>query len=426
VSTWRQNLFAVTAAGFTGFTLVMPFLPLYFAELGVTDVGDIALWSGLSLGVTPAITALMAPLWGRLADRVGRKIMIERSLVSFVIVMAAMAFVTRAWHIFALRAIQGLFAGYGALALTMAADIAPRDRMAFAIGTVQTAQRIGPALGPVIGGAVAQLVGLRQAFFVTATFYVVALVLVFFLYDERGLVRHEAVAAKPKGRVTFRNVLAFENFILLIAVVFGFTFVDRSFGPVLPLYIAELGTSLDRVPIVSGIVFSLGAGAAAIGNHLCRPLLDRASPRVVIAGAAAITTRGDARSRSGRHRWLPIAAAVAAIGTLTFVVAGGTGLLMLGTPILGLGIGAASTAAYTAAGAVIPPEVRGTGFGLLSTGALLGLALSPVICGLLGTLSLRAVFVLDTCILVLVGLLVRRLMVTSRMTPTAAPATEEV
>ncbi len=145
---WRRNLFAVTAAtfiGFTGFTLVMPFLPLYFQQLGVTDVGEIALWSGLSLGVTPAITALMSPLWGRLADRVGRKIMIERSLVSFVIVMAAMAFVTEAWHVFALRAIQGLFAGYGALALTMAADAAPRDRMAFAIGTVQTAQRIGPA-----------------------------------------------------------------------------------------------------------------------------------------------------------------------------------------------------------------------------------------------------------------------------------------
>ena len=96
---WRKNLFAVTAAtfiGFTGFTLVMPFLPLYFQQLGVTDVGEIALWSGLSLGVTPAITALMAPLWGRLADRVGRKIMIERSLASFVIVMAAMGFVTEA------------------------------------------------------------------------------------------------------------------------------------------------------------------------------------------------------------------------------------------------------------------------------------------------------------------------------------------
>jgi len=128
---WQRNLFAVTAAsfvGFTGFTLVMPFLPLYFQQLGVTDVGAIAIWSGLSLGVTPAITAIMAPLWGRLADRYGRKIMVERSLVSFVFVMASMAIVTEAWHVFALRAVQGLFAGYGALTLTMAADSAPRDR----------------------------------------------------------------------------------------------------------------------------------------------------------------------------------------------------------------------------------------------------------------------------------------------------------
>ena len=76
----------------------MPFLPLYFQQLGVTDVGEIALWSGLSLGVTPALTAFMAPFWGRLADRYGRKIMVERSLVSFVVVMAAMAYVTEPWQ----------------------------------------------------------------------------------------------------------------------------------------------------------------------------------------------------------------------------------------------------------------------------------------------------------------------------------------
>ncbi|HEY7502283.1 MAG TPA: MFS transporter [Vicinamibacterales bacterium] len=403
---WRQNLFAVTAAtfiGFTGFTLVMPFLPLYFQQLGVNDVGDIALWSGLSLGVTPAVTALMAPLWGRLADRVGRKIMIERSLVSFVVVMSAMAFVTKAWHVFALRAVQGLFAGYGALALTMAADVAPRERMAFAIGTVQTAQRLGPALGPVIGGTVAQIVGLRHAFFVTAGFYVVALVLVFTMYREPAI--HTPSHHARDRRVTFRSVLAFENFILLIGVVFGLTFVDRSLGPVLPLYIAELGTSMNDVPIVSGVIFSIAAGTGALGNHLCaRFLARRYSTRVVIAAAAGM----------------------GALGTLAYVFAGGTGLLILGTPLLGLAIGSASTAAYTAAGAVIPPQSRGTGFGLLSTGSLLGLALSPVICGLLGTLSLRAVFILDTIVLVLLAGLVRRLMATSSDTPTTAPATEEV
>ena len=79
---WRRNVFAVTAAsfmGYTGFTLVMPFLPLFIAQLGISDVGEIAMWTGLSLGVTPALTALLAPAWGRLGDRFGRKIMVERS-----------------------------------------------------------------------------------------------------------------------------------------------------------------------------------------------------------------------------------------------------------------------------------------------------------------------------------------------------------
>src|SRR5947208_11763702 len=85
---WRPNLFAVTAAsfmGFTGFTLVMPFLPLFIQQLGVTDIGEVAVWTGVCLGITPAVTAVLAPWWGRLADRYGRKIMVERSLVSFVV-----------------------------------------------------------------------------------------------------------------------------------------------------------------------------------------------------------------------------------------------------------------------------------------------------------------------------------------------------
>jgi DHA1 family multidrug resistance protein-like MFS transporter len=402
---WRKNLFAVTAAtfiGFTGFTLVMPFLPLYFQLLGISDVGEIALWSGLSLGVTPAVTALMAPFWGGLADRVGRKIMIERSLASFVIVMAAMAFVTRPWHVFALRALQGLFAGYGSLALTMATDVAPRDRTAFAIGTVQTAQRIGPALGPVIGGTVAQVVGLRQAFFVTSFFYVVALALVFTMYKEPP--GHAARGKAKPERISFRNVLAFENFVLLILVVFGLQFVDRSFGPVLPLYVSELGTPNDAVPILSGILFSISAGGGAIGNHLCRGFLSRASTRAVIAGSAA----------------------VAAAGISGYIFAGGIGLLLVSTPIFGLAIGVATTAAYTSAAAVIPPAARGAGFGLLSTGSLAGLAISPVVCGLLGTLSLRAVFVLDTVALLVVAGLVGRLMVIGPVEPTAPPAAEEI
>jgi DHA1 family multidrug resistance protein-like MFS transporter len=401
---WQKNLFAVTAAsfiGFTGFTLVMPFLPLYFQSLGVQDVGEIALWSGLSLGVTPALTALLSPFWGRLADRYGRKIMVERSLSSFVIVMGAMAYVTHPWHVFALRALQGFFAGYGALTLTMAADSAPRERMASAIGIIQTAQRLGPAIGPIFGGAVAQAVGLRRAFLVTAAFYAVALVLVFVMYDERTV--HHELAKNREGRISFRNVLAFENFVLLMAVIFALQFVDRSFGPVLPLFVTQLGTAASQVPLVSGLLFSIAAGAGAVGHHLCGRLLQRTSARTLIGASAALGS----------------------VGALLYGVAGQTGLLFAATPVFGVAIGVSMTAAYTAAGAVIPASARGAGFGLLTTASLVGLALSPIVNGFLAATSIRAVFLLDAVALVVTAAAVSRLMVAEGEDSTVTPETAE-
>ena len=386
----RKNLVALTAAsfiGFTGFTLVMPFLPLYIAELGVKDVGSVAAWTGISLGITPALTALLAPAWGRVADRFGRKLLVARSLVSFIVIMAALGFATRPWHLLVLRAIQGVFAGYGALCLAMAADSAPKERLAQSIGTVQTAQRLGPALGPVLGGLVAGLVGLRHAFFVTAALYAIALVQLLVLYEEP-----HAVSSRPahgSGRVTFRSVLAFENFVVLMAVIFGFQFVDRSFGPVLPLQVAALGVPPGAVAVVSGVLFSVLACAAALGHHFCAALLRRWTARTVIARGA-----------------LAAAAAAAA-----FAVVQSPWLLGLAAATFGLGVGASMTAAYTTAATVIPAAVRGTGFGVLTSASLTGMALSPVVSGLAGATDIRLVFAGDAVALCVLALLVRRVMV---------------
>jgi MFS transporter, DHA1 family, multidrug resistance protein len=405
LSSWQRNVHAVAVAsfvGFTGFTLVMPFLPLYFQQLGVTDIGEVALWSGLSLGVTPAMTAVLAPFWGRLSDRFGRKIMVQRSLVSFIFLMGGMAYVTSAWQVFALRAAQGLFAGYGALAITMAAESAPRERTAYAIGVVQTAQRLGPALGPIIGGIVAQVVGLRRAFLVTSCFYIAAVIFVFFTYDER-LVHHEE-HPRRKERVSFRSVLAFENFVLLMAVVFGLQFVERSFGPILPLYVAEFGVDAERVPLIAGLLLSIAAAAGAIGNRMCESLLRRSSPRVVIAWSASI----------------------GALAALLYVTAPHTAWLFVATPLFGLALGIASTSTYTAASGVMPASARGAGFGLLSTAALTGVAVSPIIAGILGATSIRAVFLLDLCALITLAIVVSRLMVGAPVEKPTSPNVEEI
>ena len=387
---WRRNQFAVTAAsfvGFTGFTLVMPFLPLYIGELGVADVGEVAMWTGLCLGITPAITALLSPLWGRVADRFGRKLLVERSLLSFVVIMAATAYAVRPWHVLALRAVQGVFAGYGGLTLAMAAESAPRDRMASAIGMVQTAQRLGPALGPVIGGVVAGAVGLRQAFFVTAGFYAIALLVVMFFYREDAA-RAGAVAHTGTPRPTFRAVLRLENFCLLMAVLFGLQYADRSLGPVLPLHVAALDVSASRVALVSGVLFSLVAGSAALGHHLCGRVIGRAGARqLVVAGGA-----------------------VAAAASLGFVASTQIIWLAAALALFGIGVGAGMTAAYTAAGMVVPDGAHGTAFGLLTGASLSAMAVTPILTGLLAVVSIRGVFVVDVVVLAVLAAVVRRRM----------------
>ncbi len=401
--TWRRNQFAVTAAsfvGFTGFTLVMPFLPLYIRQLGVSDVGEIALWTGLTLGITPALTALCSPFWGRVADRFGHKLMVERALISFVIVMTAMAYVTEAWHLFALRAALGLFAGYGALTLSMAARSVPRERMAEAIGTIQTAQRLGPALGPVMGGVLAPLVGLRNAFLVSAVFYALAFVVVLVMYHEPPATVGQADDGAT--RVTFGNILAFENFLLLMVVIFGLQLVDRSFGPVLPLYVGQLGFTREEVPLISGVLFSVLAFSAALGNQLAGRLLQRMSARALIA-AASVT---------------------GALGMAVFAVRAPLAALVTAIAIVGACIGAASTAAYTAAGAVIPPAVHATGFSFLTSASLAGLALSPVIAGFVGAQSIQVVFIGGVVTLIVLATLVRRVMVERAPTDKTVQASE--
>jgi MFS family permease len=403
VHSWKRNQAAITAAafvGFTGFTLVMPFLPLYFRQLGVTDIGEIALWTGMTLGVSPAIAALTAPLWGRVGDRFGHKLLVQRSLISFVVVMTSMAHVTQAWHLFALRALQGFFAGYGPLVLSMAALSAPREKMALAIGTVQTAQRLGPAIGPVIGGMLAPVFGLRNSFYVAAVFYLVAFVMITVLYREPPRAPR---TSEQKERTPFASILAFENFLLVMVLLFGLQLVDRSFGPVLPLHLGEIGYSAAEVPVVAGILFSVMAFMTALGNQLSSRLLRRHSPRVIIAWTVLI--------------------AAAALGV--FVLSAALWLLIVPLAVFGLCLGTAITTAYTAGGAVIPREVHGTAFGFLTTASMTGVAISPVMSGLLGVRSIRSVFVAAIVVLGILAVVVRRVMVERNPPPESTPAVEE-
>ena len=396
---WR-NQFAVTAVafvGFAGFTLVMPFFALYVRELGVTNDADVALWTGAALGVTPLITALCAPLWGRVGDRYGNKILVQRSLLSFVFIMVAMSYVSRPWQLVALRAVQGLVAGYGGLTLAMAARSAPRDRMPHAIGMVQTAQRMGPAVGPVIGGILAPLAGLRTSFIIAAVVYALSFVLLTVMYTDPPRERSET---RPEGGVVFRGILAFENFLLLMGVIFALQLVDRSFGPVLPLHLDALG--YRQVPLLAGLLFSALAVSGAFGHQLAAMLLKRVTARVVIAVSAIAGAAALALCAGGSTMWS----------------------LATGLALAGLALGTATTAAFSAAGSVIPEHAHSTSFGFLTSASLIGSAVSPFLSGLAGMRSFRLVFVGGALVLAIIALAVRRVMVDRDLQIESTPVEE--
>src|SRR5499427_10573826 len=127
---WQRNVWALSLSvfiAFVGFQFFSPFLPLYVRELGVTDPARIALWSGLLAAVTPAVSGLLSPLFGRLADRFGRKMMLIRSLSGFVVIVAAMGVVTSVEQLLLARVIMGLFAGFTPMAMALATTAAPKD-----------------------------------------------------------------------------------------------------------------------------------------------------------------------------------------------------------------------------------------------------------------------------------------------------------
>ncbi len=182
----RQNELVVVITVFvvyTGFAFVLPFLPLYVRQLGVESNADAARWAGLLIGIAPLLAGLLAPFWGRLGDRHGHKVVLLWALSGYVVLVALSAAVRSPAQLLTLRVGTGLFGGIGPLGLAMATALSPPAQTGRAVGMVQSAQILSAAAGPFLGGLLADGIGIRGTFLVTAALCAVALGLVAAFYE---------------------------------------------------------------------------------------------------------------------------------------------------------------------------------------------------------------------------------------------------
>lgn len=287
MKSWKVNLIVLWFGQFlvnAGMTMITPFLSLYLARnLHVQGEQAIGLWAGAIFAANFATSFIFQPLWGKLADKYGRKIMLLRSGFGMAIVITLMGFATQPWHLLALRLLNGTISGFNPAAVALVSGAAPKNRMGFAMGTIQSGIVAGTILGPLIGGLLAEWVGFRPIFYITGLLLFIASMLAM-LFVRESFDREEA-AHTPQISVLqgFKELNKTPQLTALFAVTFLLQFAMLSPMSLLPIYVEKLHGIPTDVPFWAGFV----SAVTGISNMITSPVLGRISDKI---GAHRILT----------------------------------------------------------------------------------------------------------------------------------------
>jgi DHA1 family multidrug resistance protein-like MFS transporter len=288
---WRRNLAICVFGSFTtlvSLSMLLPFLPLYVQQLGITQPAAVVQWSGVAFGATFLGTAITAPLWGRLADRYGRKPMLVRAAVGMAIVISLIGMASSVSGLVALRLLAGLVGGYASASIVMVGTQAPRERAGWALGVLSTGALAGNLIGPLVGGFLPAWVGIRGTFFVGGGVIAIAAAATLFLVREDF---DRNVDAKRRGAVNMDQgpVSNRPQIVALLVTGMMVLFANMSIEPIITVYIGQLGVASDKLARVAGIVMA----ASALGSMLTAPRLGALADRIgswnVIIGCLVLT-----------------------------------------------------------------------------------------------------------------------------------------
>lgn len=287
---WKRNLAIAWIGCFlTGaaFSLVMPFLPLYIEQLGVSGHSALNMWSGLVFSITFLFSAVASPLWGGLADRKGRKLMLLRSALGMAVVMMLMGLAQNIWQLLALRACLGLLGGFIPNANALIATQMPRNKSGWALGTLSTGGVSGALLGPLAGGLLADSYGLRPVFFITAAVLFICFLLTLFC------IRENFTPVAKKEMLHAREVIGSLKSPRLVLSLFVTTMIIQvatgSIAPILTLYVRDLAGDVSNIAFISGMIASVPGVAALLSAPRLGKLGDRIGPEKILIAALMVS-----------------------------------------------------------------------------------------------------------------------------------------
>jgi DHA1 family multidrug resistance protein-like MFS transporter len=377
---WRLTLWTMVAVQFVmsvAFSIVGPIMPLFLPELGVTSAEAVAVWAGILVSVTSFVAIFTAPIWGGLADRYGRKIMVLRSTLGIGIFTLLMGVAQSPWHMLALRAGMGALAGFNSAATVMVASAVPERRLGYALGWLSTGQLVGSLIGPVIGGGLADLSGsYRNPFFFAGIVCLAAFLGTLRFVPERFTppeTRQKSSLFKSLTMLTRAGGL-----LPVLVVMLMVQFATQAVQPVVSLFVRDMLGDRPDIATLGGLAFS----ATGLAGVLAVPILGRRSDAI------------------GCRRVLLISLAGAALFTAPQALPLGYWAFVAERFGLGLFVGGVLPAANALVGRLTAPGQRGLVYGMTSSAYFLGNTLGPLTGGAIAaTAGINLVFAVTAVLL---------------------------
>ena len=290
MQTWQRNLYTLWIAelvAIAGFTVVLPFLPYYVQDLGVTELEQVEFWSGLLFASQAIAMAIFSPIWGSMADRYGRKLMVERAMFGGAVLMGATGFVQNVQQLMVLLTLQGCLTGTIAAATTLVASSVPRQRSGQALGLLQMAVYSGASAGPLLGGLVADHFGYRVAFVVTGVLlFLAGMTVAIFVHEEFESPHRGAGSRKDDFWLGVKAVFRSRELLVVLGIELMMRLGTRIMGPLLPLFVQTLVPGEARIASLVGLITGLGAATSAAGAVLLGRAGDRFGYRTVLLACA--------------------------------------------------------------------------------------------------------------------------------------------
>lgn len=286
---WRRNLYVCLFGSFTNMaamTLILPFLPNYIRDLGVHAQDAIVFWSAVAFSAAFLAAATVSPIWGWLADLYGRKPMLIRASLGMAATMSMMGLAHDVYQLVALRAATGFLGGYTSGCVILVASQTPRDRSAWALGTLSIGSLSGSLLGPLIGGVLPGLIGLRETFFLAGAVIFIAFLLTTFVIREDRALRPPRRGRKAPG--AWRQIADKRPVAAMLGSALLLMLANMSVEPIITIFVGEIARPGENVVLLAGLAMSAAAFAAMIAAPAVGRLADRHGHwRVVVIALAA-------------------------------------------------------------------------------------------------------------------------------------------